>query len=132
MVLCTIYGHVPKKVKKNTQNALKQSGIEFNLFHLRQASISSFQETTMLDSKTGPNAAQPPLPLFRPEVLASQQQKFFGNVLGIRPLSGTFFIWLGLILAGGVLGILILGQYLNIKQTVSDHKPTLVKDIEGR
>lgn len=86
----------------------------------------------MLDSKTGPSVAQPPLPLFRPEVLASQQQKFFGNALAIRPLSGTFFIWLGLILAGAILGILILGQYLNIDKTVSSHKPALVKDIEPR
>lgn len=86
----------------------------------------------MLDSNTGPSAAQPPLPLFRPEVLASQQQKFFGNALAIRPLSGTFFIWLGLALAGAVLGILILGPYLNTDKSVSGNKPTLVKDIEVR
>lgn len=86
----------------------------------------------MLDSKTGPSPAQPPLPLFRPEVLASQQHKFFGNALAIRPLSGSFLTWLGLVLAGAVLGILLLGHYLNLDKTVSGHKPSLVRDIEAK
>lgn len=87
----------------------------------------------MLDPNTDPAAAQsPPLPLFRPEVLASQQQKFFGEVLVIRPLSGAFLIWLGLALAGAILGILLLGRYLGIDKPVSGHQAALSQHIEAK
>jgi hypothetical protein len=51
-----------------------------------------------------------PLPLFRMEALASQQQKLYGEILLIRPLSLTFLGWLGVGLAGCVLGFLLLGR----------------------
>ena len=51
-----------------------------------------------------------PLPLFRPEALASQQQKLYGEILLIRPLSLTFLGWLGVAIAASVLGFLLLGQ----------------------
>jgi hypothetical protein len=51
-----------------------------------------------------------PLPLFRMEALASQQQKLYGEILLIRPLSLTFLGWLGVGLAGCVLGFLLLGK----------------------
>jgi hypothetical protein len=51
-----------------------------------------------------------PLPLFRPEALASQQQKLYGEILLIRPLSLAFLSWLGVAIAGSVLGFLLLGQ----------------------
>src|SRR5437762_4296162 len=51
-----------------------------------------------------------PLPLFRMEALASQQQKLYGEILLIRPLSLTFLGWLGVALAGCVLGFLLLGK----------------------
>ena len=86
----------------------------------------------MPDSKPDPAAAQQPLPLFRPEVLASQQQKFFGAVLLIRPFSGTLFIWLGLLLAGLILGILFLGRYINTGKPFSGHQSAVARGIEGK
>ena len=65
------------------------------------------------DNKPGPALQQgekQPLPLFRPEALASQQQKLYGEILLIRPLSLAFLGWLGVAMAGSVLGFLLLGQ----------------------
>ncbi len=57
-----------------------------------------------------PEGGQQPLPLFRPEALASQQQKLYGEILLIRPLSLTFLGWLGVAIAGSILGFLLLGK----------------------
>jgi hypothetical protein len=65
------------------------------------------------DNKTGPEQQeghQQPLPLFRPEALASQQQKLYGEILLIRPLSLAFLGWLGLAISASILGFLLLGQ----------------------
>ena len=65
------------------------------------------------NKKPGPAPQQgeeQPLPLFRPEALASQQQKLYGEILMIRPLSLTFLAWLGVAIAASVLGFLLLGQ----------------------
>ena|SRR5437762_3362583 len=65
------------------------------------------------NKKPGPAPQQgeeQPLPLFRPEALASQQQKLYGEILLIRPLSLTFLMWLGVAIAASVLGFLLLGQ----------------------
>jgi hypothetical protein len=51
-----------------------------------------------------------PLPLFRPEALASQQQKLYGEILLIRPLSLAFLGWMGVGIAAAVLGFLLMGQ----------------------
>ncbi|HEY6251783.1 MAG TPA: hypothetical protein VI685_17635 [Candidatus Angelobacter sp.] len=87
----------------------------------------------MLEPNIDPTAAQPPLPLFRPEVLACQQQKFYGEVLLIRPFSAAFFIWLGLLLAGAVLGILLLGHYTEDNRPDSGHQQsTALRDVKAR
>lgn len=87
----------------------------------------------MLEPNTDTTAAQPPLPLFRPEVLASQQHKFYGEVLLIRPFSASFFVWLGLVLAGAALGILLLRQFTERPQPVSGHqKSTVAGDLKTR
>lgn len=78
----------------------------------------------MADQNIDPAAAQPPLPLFRPEVLASQQHKFYGDVLSIRPFSGSFFLWLGILLAGFIVGILLLGRYTEKSSSVSRQQPS--------
>jgi|SRR5947209_4589870 len=51
------------------------------------------------------------LPLFRPEALAERQQKFYGDILLIRPFSLTFFTVLGMTIASVVLGFLFFGHY---------------------
>jgi hypothetical protein len=56
------------------------------------------------------SASPEPLPLFRPEALASQQQKLYGEILLIRPLSLTFLGWLGVAIAASVLAFLLLGK----------------------
>src|ERR1700753_3646839 len=52
-----------------------------------------------------------PLPLFRPEALAAQQQKFHGEIVLIRPFSLTLLMWLALGVAAVAFGFLLLGQY---------------------
>jgi hypothetical protein len=51
------------------------------------------------------------LPLFRPEALAAQQQKFYGEVILIRPLSLMLLGWFALGLTGAILGFLLLGRF---------------------
>lgn len=65
------------------------------------------------DKKSGPELEDGhtlPLPLFRPEALAAQQQKLYGEIVLIRPLSVRFLGWLGFAIAASVLGFLFLGQ----------------------
>src|SRR2546423_12927970 len=71
--------------------------------------------TPDLDSPPG---AAKPLPLFRAEALAAQQQKFYGEILLIRPLSLALLGWLGTSISLLVLGFLLLGHYTE-KITVS-------------
>src|SRR5215467_3890770 len=65
----------------------------------------------MLEPKIDPQCTEQPLPLFRPEALAAQQQKFYGEILLIRPLALTLFVWLGIGLASAVIGFLLLGHH---------------------
>jgi hypothetical protein len=65
----------------------------------------------MIESKTEPECSERPLPLFRPEALASQQQKFYGEILLIRPFSLALLVWLGIGIASSVLAFLLLGHY---------------------
>ena len=71
--------------------------------------------TPDLDSPPG---TAKPLPLFRAEALAAQQQKFYGEILLIRPLSLALLGWLGTGISLLVLGFLLLGHYTE-KITVS-------------
>ena len=64
----------------------------------------------MMEPKTDAPAPQPALPLFRPEVLAARGQKFYGEILRIRPLSSALFAWLGMVLVTALL-VLLLGQH---------------------
>jgi hypothetical protein len=56
------------------------------------------------------NAVEP-LPLFRPEALAAQQQKFYGEIVLIRPFSLMLLSWFALGITAAVLGFLFLGHY---------------------
>ena len=76
------------------------------------------------DKKTGPEQQeghQQPLPLFRPEALASQQQKLYGDILLIRPLSLAFLGWLGLVIAASIAGFLLCTLGVS---SGKDHAPT--------
>jgi len=87
----------------------------------------------MLEPNTDPAAAQSPLPLFRPEVLAAQQQKFYGEVLLVRPFSGQFFIFLGLVLSAAVFALLLLRQYTEKSSPVSGHQqPAVSRDVKSK
>jgi hypothetical protein len=52
-----------------------------------------------------------PLPLFRPEAIAALQQKFYGEIILIRPFSLMLLCWFALGITAAVLGFLFLGQY---------------------
>ena len=52
-----------------------------------------------------------PLPLFRPEALAGQQQKFYGEIILIRPFSLLLLSWFAVGITSAVLGFLLLGHY---------------------
>jgi hypothetical protein len=56
------------------------------------------------------NGAEP-LPLFRPEALAAQQQKFHGEIILIRPFSLMLLGWFAIGISAAILGFFFLGQY---------------------
>jgi hypothetical protein len=51
------------------------------------------------------------LPLFRPEAVIAQQQKFYGEIILIRPLSLMLLSWFALGITAAVFGFLFLGHY---------------------
>ena len=63
-----------------------------------------------LSSVESPSSAEP-LPLFRPEAVAALQQKFYGEIILIRPFSLVLLCWFALGITAAVLGFLFLGQY---------------------
>ena len=65
----------------------------------------------MFPSTPNPESSSQPLPLFRAEALAAQQQKFYGEILLIRPFSLTLLVWLGIGISTVALGFLLLGTY---------------------
>jgi hypothetical protein len=62
------------------------------------------------DSRTHHNGVKP-LPLFRPEALANQQQKSYGEIILIRPLSLVVLTWLAIAIVASSVGFLALGHY---------------------
>ncbi len=62
------------------------------------------------DSATQQNGVEP-LPLFRPEALAAQQHKFYGQIVLIRPFSLLFLGLLGFVIAASTAAFLVLGHY---------------------
>src|SRR5947199_8974239 len=63
-----------------------------------------------LSSVESPSSVEP-LPLFRPEAIAALQQKFYGEIILIRPFSLMLLCWFALGITAAVLGFLFLGQY---------------------
>ncbi|HEX3585047.1 MAG TPA: hypothetical protein VH024_03585 [Candidatus Angelobacter sp.] len=63
-----------------------------------------------LSSVESPSSAEP-LPLFRPEAIAALQQKFYGEIILIRPFSLMLLCWFALGITAAVVGFLFLGQY---------------------
>ena len=64
-----------------------------------------------LSSEERPSSSVEPLPLFRPEAIAALQQKFYGEIILIRPFSLVLLCWFALGITAAVLGFLFLGQY---------------------
>jgi len=64
----------------------------------------------MFPPTPNPESSPQPLSLFRAEALAAQQ-KFYGDILIIRPFSHTLLLWLGIGISAAVLGFLLLGTY---------------------
>jgi hypothetical protein len=64
-----------------------------------------------LSSVESPSSSAEPLPLFRPEAIAALQQKFYGEIILIRPFSLMLLCWFALGITAAVLGFLFLGQY---------------------
>lgn len=62
------------------------------------------------DSRTHQNGSGPS-PLFRPEAVLYQQQKSYGEIILIRPLSYTLLTWLAVSIVGVLLGIFLFGHY---------------------
>lgn len=62
------------------------------------------------DSRTSSNGGNP-LPLFRQEAMLHQQQKFYGDIILIRPLSLTLLSWLALAIVAFAIGLLWFGHY---------------------
>lgn len=64
----------------------------------------------ILDSRAHQNGGKQ-LPLFRPEAVVHQQQKSYGEIVLIRPLSLTLLTWLAIAIVGLALAFLLLGHY---------------------
>ncbi len=64
----------------------------------------------ILDTSAHHNGVQP-LPLFRPEAILHQQQKSYGEIILIRPLSLTLLTCLALVIIGLASAFLLLGRY---------------------
>ena len=64
-----------------------------------------------LSSEESHSNSSEPLPLFRPEAIAALQQKFYGEIILIRPFSLMLLCWFALGITAAVLGFLFLGQY---------------------
>jgi hypothetical protein len=64
-----------------------------------------------LSSEERSSSSAEPLPLFRPEAIAALQQKFYGEIILIRPFSLMLLCWFALGISAAVLGFLFLGQY---------------------
>ena len=64
-----------------------------------------------LSSVESPSSSAEPLPLFRPEAIAALQQKYYGEIILIRPFSLVLLCWFALGITAAVLGFLFLGQY---------------------
>lgn len=64
----------------------------------------------ILDSRAHQNGAKP-LPLFRPEAILHQQQKSYGEIILIRPLSLTLLTGSAVLVIGLVAAFLVLGRY---------------------
>jgi hypothetical protein len=62
-----------------------------------------------------------PSPLFRPEAVAALQQKFYGEIILVRPFSLMLLCWFALGITAAVLGFLFIGQY-----TESAHVPGVI------
>ncbi len=73
-----------------------------------------------------PDPEQKPLPLFRAEAIAAQQQKYYGEILLIRPLPLSLFFWLAMGISALVLGFLLLGSY-----TERVHAAGVLLPLEG-
>src|SRR5215469_12736366 len=57
------------------------------------------------------NNGDQPLPLFRPEAILNQQQKSYGDIILIRPLSLTLLTVLALAIVALAAAFLLLGHY---------------------
>ena len=51
------------------------------------------------------------LPLFRPEAIAAQQQRFYGEIILIQPLSITLLTTLAVVLGGMIFGLIVFGYH---------------------
>jgi hypothetical protein len=76
----------------------------------RVRAIESSMQSQSLSSANGNNSVEP-LPLFRPEALIAQEQKFYGEIILIRPFSLMLLSWFALGITAAVLGFLFLGHY---------------------
>jgi hypothetical protein len=64
-----------------------------------------------LGSEESSSSSAPPLPLFRPQAVAALQQKFYGEIILVRPFPLMLLCWFALGITAAVLGFLFLGQY---------------------
>jgi hypothetical protein len=75
-------------------------------------------------SVPGQNGKPPdPVPLFRPEALDAQQQKFYGEILLLRPLSLTLPAWVGTGLAALVAAFLFWGSWTEVAHVAGTLRP---------
>src|SRR5438270_816612 len=73
--------------------------------------LGSMERSSMERGSLESHSNEPPLPLFRPEAVAALQQKFYGEIILIRPFPLMLLCWFALGITAAVLGFLFFGQY---------------------
>src|SRR5438270_4918509 len=73
--------------------------------------LGSMERSSVERGSVESHSNEPPLPLFRPEAVAALQQKFYGEIILIRPFPLMLLCWFALGITAAVLGFLFLGQY---------------------
>ena len=73
--------------------------------------LVSMERSSVERGSVESHSNEPPLPLFRPEAIAALQQKFYGEIILIRPFPLMLLCWFALGITAAVLGFLFLGQY---------------------
>jgi len=80
--------------------------------------------------RSNQSSTSDPLPLFRPEALVAPE-KFYGDVLLIRPFPVAMMAWVALGITGALLSFLLFARYVDTARTYGVVVEPTLKDSPG-